>query len=600
MNIVLIETSGNQRYIFATNKMRENVGASELTYRVGTETVLKAVEKITDKKIYEENDLAGKKLRANLLNKNTNPEFGNGSSIEVIIATSGKAILLVDKRSTAESIIREVTQTALRDMPGLTIHGAISEEVDTNLSNVHKRIGEVHRKLEGIRYRIPGNEERFPRLPFAAPCSTSGLPAQREGYYEPQKKVYSQISCTKSDNKREGHERIKEILNFSNLIDPEKIESCPWTAVIHADGNGLGQIFLDFNNYAGFDQNGNWSGRRYLNQYREFSIALDICTITATKIAIEHIWEFIAKQKAEEQQKRVSELSSDELKKIPLPVVPLVLGGDDLTVLCDGEYALKFTHDFLREFENQTEQNEVIREIVNNAFGNRDKEKPTIKHLGICAGIAIIKPHFPFHQAYELAEQLLKSAKQVKEKIKHMRGGQKANLPSSALDFHILYDSAYSELDMIREKLRIERGTTWLYARPYVVTSEEKLKNANDSIWLDNHRFSQLENRVNRMRAKDKDDPNKRALPNSQLHNLREALFLGSQEAGARMNLIIQRYSNKGLKDLLVNESFLFFDEKDDEKKERATHFIDALEVVEFWKGFEELSQSEEEKDDNE
>jgi hypothetical protein len=581
MNLVLLETSGNQRYIFATNKLRENVGASELTYRVGMKTVLQAVKKVAGIDLLPENDLDGSKLRATLLDSTKNRPIGQGNKVEVIVATSGKAILLVDddeNKTISGQIIREVTQTALREMPGLTIHGAISEPfgnlANDDFSGVHECISDVHRILEGIRYRVPSNEQRSLRLPFFAQCKTSGLPAQTTDKEGKNTILVSSLSKVKSENKKNGIDRIAEVFLGLNLINPEDIEKCAWTAVIHADGNGLGQVFLNFKDYAGFDQSGVWNGRLYLDEYRKFSLALDVCTIKATRTALEHLWGFLAKREAERLKKEVGELSGDDLKKLALPVVPLVLGGDDLTVLCDGEYALKFTHDFLTAFEDETAiSHELVDDIVPLIAQKAFKKN----YLGICAGIAIVKPHFPFHQAYELAESLLRSAKDVKQKI--------TTAPSSAMDFHILYDSAYSDLELIRERLRVDGEKTHLYAKPYVVTDEETLASEKSNAWLTPRRFSELEKRVEVMRAPDNEDAGKRALPNSQLHGLREALFLGWGEANARMNLIKQRYPS--LNRLLWNGS-LFFKESDGVKKEGATHFLDALDVVGFWKGFPE------------
>jgi hypothetical protein len=558
MNIVLIETSGNQRYIFATNKLRENVGASELTYRVGKEFVVEAI----------------------------NNETERGSTVEKIIATSGKALVLVDSIESGKRIIKEITARALKEMPGITVHGAISDDLQDDLSDINDKVKQVHEKHERLRYQMPGNEQRFLRLPFVAPCDTSGLPAQREGQFEEaRKKLYSQVSYVKADNKMSGQKRIQQLLKRDDLIDPLRIYEREWLAIIHADGNGLGAIFQNFK------VNSQKNGHDYLEAYRQFSEGLDNCTAKATNHALNEL---------------KKQLGEDEL-----PVVPLVLGGDDLTVICDGKYALKFTHDFLKQFEKETESSDLIRAIAANAFGK--------SYLGICAGIAIIKPHFPFHQAYELAEQLLKSAKHVKEKIKHVakvrtdngEEEKKVQLPSSALDFHILYDSAHSDLKVIREKLTKEDGKTELFSKPYIVTDEKELSSADDESksWAENHSFGKLNGRVNAMCAKDEDG--RRKLPNSQLHFVREALFLGRKETDARVNLIAHRYEaeskekEQNFSQLFKGTDELFFDEtRKDNGKEyivHATHFMDALDVVEFWKGFPETRQSNgTEKQDNE
>jgi hypothetical protein len=118
VNLVLIETSGNQAYIFATNKLRENVGASELTARVGTRFVLAAVR------------VAKGQRPQDLRKPDTYPALSDTNPVEVILAVSGKALLLVRDKDIGKQIVRAVTLRALRKAPGLEVRGVVSREFD--------------------------------------------------------------------------------------------------------------------------------------------------------------------------------------------------------------------------------------------------------------------------------------------------------------------------------------------------------------------------------------------------------------------------------------------------------------------------------------
>ena len=97
-----------------------------------------------------------------------------------------------------------------------------------------------------------------------------------------------------------------------------------------------------------------------------------------------------------------------------------------------------------------------------------------MERLSACAGVAIVKRHFPFSIAYHLAEQLIKSAKEVKKKIPCVptdKIPENTSFPCSAIDFHILYGSSSIELDKIREQLKPELNTQ-LFNRPYIVSKD--------------------------------------------------------------------------------------------------------------------------------
>jgi hypothetical protein len=597
MHVVLIETSGNQAYIFATNRLRENVGASELIYRVGTNMVLEAVAKLTDNRInlYENDDPTGWRLRENLLDKKKNPELVSGGQVEVITATSGKALLLVETEEIGRALVKQVTERALLDMPGLAVHGAISSEF-TCREEIHEPIKEVHRNLESIRYRKPGNEQRYLRLPLTAPCDSTGFPASRTYEFKNEQTTdaftFSNVTIAKRMRLAEKKERLTDedvylkdriatlleetfkVKLPSNLAKLEEaFPETDWLAVVHADGNGLGQIFLKLDEYL--------NGRDYIDSYRKFSIALDVCTINAAGYA--------SKKLERSAGKRI------------LPIVPLILGGDDLTFLCSGRAALRFCVDFLTQFEEETKEisnalligdehvelshpenilqqlRGVIPSIAKCAFGRMADDPSPLQGLSACAGIAIVKLHYPFHQAYHLTEQLLRSAKDVK---------RHSEQPCSALDFHILYDSAHADLDDIRKRLKPKREEihleeTFLYAKPYIVREPRDVNNGSNK-WFQHRKFKELSSRIEALKSEN--DNHKRLLPAGKMHELRESMFRSRPLADLEVDLIRSRLDDEAqdtFNKLLVTEKSLFFEDG----AIASTHFLDALEAVEFWTG---------------
>lgn len=512
MYFVLIETSGNQAYIFATNKLRENVGASELTARVGMQFVLEAVRN------------TGGTLASDNRDPTTYPGISNQNPVEVILAVSGKALLLVRDADLGWQIVRAVTLRTLKEAPGLEVRGVVSQDFDFETTPLHRVIGEVHREFEMVRSKLPGPAARFQRLPIIAECASSGLPASDYDVSGPEPAPRSAVILAKREAAQAGLDRIRGLVGEEHHLPRSTTEienlGCDWLAIVHADGNGLGQVFLKYDLLAQTTNN-----RDYITKLRAFSLALDQCTEKA----------FCQSLAVLKDRKGIT------------PIVPLVLGGDDLTVVCDGRQALQFTKRFIDCFEEETRQHPGVKLILKNGVTS-------------CAGVAIIKPHFPFFAGYQLAEQLLQSAKRIAKR-------DPTNFVS-AMDYHVLHDASGPDLERIRRELTVDNGHTLLVGRPYVITQTQGPTH---------RRWSDLEKRIDAVLARD--DEGRRRLPNSMLHELREGLFIGHQAADARLRLVLHRYRQEGLDRLLGDEASLFWQDSDI----RRTALLDALDTAEFW-----------------
>lgn len=431
LHLCLIETQGNQAYVFATNRERTARGASELLQVCTTGWIREAISGT------KSDTLSLQDRKDWLYEDGNNPWLTDAEwdGVSVVVATSGRAVLISPSRDALQDIVSKVTERALRDAPGLVITGAIvaidqNEEDSFGRAQRHAviRIGENLSKL-------PSAYHRFAQLPPIQTCSISGLPAQetaRQGEAEITVSglVKSQMTWASLSRKR-----------FQKLIDDEladNVDKIPttksWRAVVHADGNGVGKIFIDlsqllWNQKADFVTN----LRQWAQGYRDFSLALEEATekafVTATKeVGANHVF-------------------------------PILLGGDDITVEVSADIARVFTETYLQEFETNSLS---VLEVLER-YGVSSEATPN--RLTAAAGIAVVKAHFPFHIAYSIAVELLDNAKSAKF------ASNDDLTTASTFDIHVAYDSSTFGLTDARAH-KASRDERQLWGGPYVVGAD--------------------------------------------------------------------------------------------------------------------------------
>jgi len=213
-----------------------------------------------------------------------------------------------------------------------------------------------------------------------------------------------------------------------------------YLGLLHADGNALGQLLFALKAHAKSNREG------FVPLFRDFSTAVRAATLAAARRATEEVL-LRARDDHEDQRE-----GSEGL----IPARPIVLGGDDLTILLRADRALPFARAFLTRFETET-----VAELQKLRSKHPDAASILPECLTAGGGIAFVKSNHPFHLAHELAESVAKRAKDCAKKMKAENG----RIPPT-LAFHRVTTASHGDY---AEILRAEMTTGPAHA-PVITT----------------------------------------------------------------------------------------------------------------------------------
>jgi len=239
ITVTVLDTTGIQSYIFGSNRLRENIGASYLVAQVTDNWVRQVLRKM------------------GVFNPEGSIETQNA---ELVYAGGGNTVLLFQSHDLAKVFTQKLSLRVLKEAPGINLVVA-HREIDWDQDELYDTVQDLMANDLDIRKRSRTPSSPLLGLGVTADCQSTRLVAvdtSRSSKYEmPKEHLPYPIS-------REIGEKLKAVVLANQdlkktIFDPEtpnlwKIPldfddfgrskgEMSYIAVVHIDGNSMGEVF---------------------------------------------------------------------------------------------------------------------------------------------------------------------------------------------------------------------------------------------------------------------------------------------------------------------------------------------------------------------